>query len=107
MVTGRGTTRSGKAENYFICGIYAKTQHIECRANSVRWKLLDEAGDLWMERVKQQLVDVAKIVVKEDQGIEELLKEDKANFRLLGQLFVQMLRSLGRTEWVPPFDIFR
>ena len=106
MVTGQATTRSGEIENYFICGTYAKTQHIECRANSVRWKVLDKAGDVWLERVKQQLVDVAQIVVKEDEGIEQLLKEDKANFRLMGQLFVQMLRSLGRTEWAPQFNIF-
>lgn len=106
MVTGQATSRSGERNHYFICGTYAKTQHIGCRANSVRWEILDRAGDEWLTRVKDELLGIAQITVDDDKDILASAGEEKTNSRLLGHLFVQMMKEVGQTHlqcpvWLP------
>ncbi len=61
MVTGSGTSRSGEKQNYFICGSYAKSKRIACRANSVNWNLLDSSLEELVTVVADNVSSIAKL----------------------------------------------
>jgi hypothetical protein len=104
MVTNQGTKRNGETAHYFICGTYAKTQHIECRANTVRWELLNDASGEVLSRIKDDLSLIS--TVKVNGTVKNLCSEHAATFRLMGKLLIGMLESMGRDFFECPVDLW-
>lgn len=94
MVTGRCKNRKGEAEHYYICGQYAKTQHISCRANTTKWKKLETASEEWLGRVRQDLGELSQIDLT-DADVLHRVKEWSASWKLLCDVVIQMLHELG------------
>lgn len=90
--------------NYFICGKYAKTGKLECRANSVRWEHLDKAAAQWLERVKGILGEAAAVKIDPD-NLQTLSKQFLSNIGMTLLLFCDMCEELGITEDPLPFDL--
>lgn len=102
MVTGRAGRR-GKVVHYFICGNYAKTQHLACRANSVPWVALDAAAGEWLKRVKAKLGELANVKLDRD-SLRSLSTHLDAAWRVLCKLFVRMMFEMGESRFELPFD---
>lgn len=55
MVNSQATNRQGETVYYFTCGLYSRTRHKECRANSVAHTVLDKAAADVLNRVESAI----------------------------------------------------
>lgn len=88
---------------YFICSTYVRTRRKECRANSVMWRHLDAASDQVLERSKEKLKALGMMPVN-NLDLGKILSEERLLWPVIGRVFCDMLRALGRTHFYTPVD---
>jgi hypothetical protein len=88
---------------YFICSTYVRTRRKECRANSVMWKHLNAASIQMLDQAKEKLKALGKLPVNNlDMG--RILAEERLLWPVIGRVFCDMMRALGRTHFDAPVN---
>lgn len=92
-----GTQSKGKRVRYFICSTYVRTRRVGCKANSVKWKYLDQAAEsaltLFRERLK--VVETLPVGDPNPTAFQSLFKEHLGKCDLVNQLFFEMAEDVG------------
>lgn len=87
----------GKRVRYFICSTYVRSRRVSCKANSVKWKYLDQAASIAFKNFKDKLevVESFRHFDLSTNLFESLSQAYQNNCNSYIKLFFEMAREVG------------